>query len=58
MVFTAMPSSPVMASQSPFFRLPRELRDKVYHHLLSGLAYDIRSGSHNFTVEYGYIVPD
>jgi hypothetical protein len=47
-----------MASQSPFFRLPRELRDKVYHHLLSGLAYDIRKGSNHFTVEYGHIIPD
>ncbi|KAF2821491.1 hypothetical protein CC86DRAFT_373811 [Ophiobolus disseminans] len=50
-----------MSSPSPdsvLFTLPRELRDKVYHHLLSGLVYDIPSGSHICTIEYGQITPD
>ena len=45
-------------SKSSFFTLSRELRDEVYHHLLSSLAYDIRIGSHVVTIEYGFIAPD
>jgi len=57
--FELDPPSPFSSLQSPFFRLPLELREKIYHYLWLGKRYfSYNDASFGFLLEYGEYTHD